>query len=121
MTGRPGDWSRRSCTGSAGRTRRRRPRAACSNSRCRGFGFSSRRRHTRLTCDWSSEVCSSDLAIRLAKDLEQFHLLWLEEPVPPENVAAMREVKRATTTPICAGENLYLRHGFRDLIVQQAV
>jgi galactonate dehydratase len=68
--------------------------------------------HTRL------DVTS---AIRLAKDLERFHLLWLEEPVPPENVAAMREVKRATTTPICAGENLYLRHGFRDLIVQQAV
>ena len=60
-------------------------------------------------------------AIRLAKDLEQFHLMWLEEPVPPENVAAMREVKRSTTTPICAGENLYLRHGFRDLIVSQAV
>ncbi len=68
--------------------------------------------HTRL------DVTS---AIRLAKALERFHLLWLEEPVPPENVAAMREVKRATTTPICAGENLYLRHGFRDLIVQQAV
>jgi L-alanine-DL-glutamate epimerase-like enolase superfamily enzyme len=68
--------------------------------------------HTRL------DVTS---AIRLAKDLEQFHLLWLEEPVPPENIAAMREVKRATSTPICAGENLYLRHGFRDLIEQQAV
>src|SRR5690242_4299295 len=26
------------------------------------FFFSSRRRHTRLTCDWSSDVCSSDLA-----------------------------------------------------------
>jgi L-alanine-DL-glutamate epimerase-like enolase superfamily enzyme len=68
--------------------------------------------HTRL------DVTS---AIRLARDLEPFHLLWLEEPVPPENVAAMREVKRATTTPICAGENLYLRHGFRELIEQQAV
>src|SRR6266480_6518460 len=32
------------------------------------FFFSSRRRHTRLTCDWSSDVCSSDLdrAIALA-------------------------------------------------------
>src|SRR5690242_21229516 len=28
--------------------------------------FSSRRRHTRLTCDWSSDVCSSDLAIVLS-------------------------------------------------------
>src|SRR6266480_3163913 len=27
------------------------------------FFFSSRRRHTRLTCDWSSDVCSSDLAM----------------------------------------------------------
>src|SRR3954465_11187752 len=26
--------------------------------------FSSRRRHTRLSCDWSSDVCSSDLMIR---------------------------------------------------------
>src|SRR4051812_32522865 len=29
--------------------------------RARNFFFSSRRRHTRLTCDWSSDVCSSDL------------------------------------------------------------
>jgi L-alanine-DL-glutamate epimerase-like enolase superfamily enzyme len=60
-------------------------------------------------------------AIRLAKACEQYHLLWLEEPVPPENIEAMREITRSTTTPICAGENLYLRHGFRDLITQQAV
>ena len=68
--------------------------------------------HTRL------DVTS---AIRLARDLESLHLMWLEEPVPPENVAAMREVKRSTTTPICAGENLYLRQGFRDLLESQAV
>src|SRR6267142_5443020 len=30
------------------------------------FFFSSRRRHTRLTCDWSSDVCSSDLVASLA-------------------------------------------------------
>src|SRR5260370_36437442 len=27
------------------------------------FFFSSRRRHTRFKCDWSSDVCSSDLAV----------------------------------------------------------
>jgi galactonate dehydratase len=47
--------------------------------------------------------------------------MWLEEPVPAENVDAMREVTRSTTTPICSGENLYLRHGFRDLLEKQAV
>src|SRR2546427_9102753 len=30
------------------------------------FFFSSRRRHTRFDCDWSSDVCSSDLHQRLA-------------------------------------------------------
>src|SRR5438034_4594779 len=29
---------------------------------CRCFFFSSRRRHTRSLCDWSSDVCSSDLS-----------------------------------------------------------
>src|SRR6267142_5596303 len=32
------------------------------------FFFSSRRRHTRLTCDWSSDVCSSDLDLGAAGD-----------------------------------------------------
>jgi galactonate dehydratase len=60
-------------------------------------------------------------AIRLVRDLDQYHLLWLEEPVPPENIDAMREVKRHSTTPICAGENIYLRFGFRELFEKQAV
>src|SRR5205085_3420508 len=32
------------------------------------FFFSSRRRHTRFDCDWSSDVCSSDLAELLARE-----------------------------------------------------
>ena len=59
--------------------------------------------------------------MRIAQALEPYNLLWLEEPVPPENVDAMREVKRSTRTPICAGENLFLRWGFKDLIEKQAV
>src|SRR2546427_11966884 len=31
------------------------------------FFFSSRRRHTRFDCDWSSDVCSSDLAVPPAR------------------------------------------------------
>jgi galactonate dehydratase len=60
-------------------------------------------------------------AIRLAKALEQYHLMWLEEPVPAENIDAMRTVTQSTSVPICSGENLYLRHGFRDLLEKQAV
>src|SRR2546430_4331272 len=33
------------------------------------FFFSSRGRHTRLDCDWSSDVCSSDLAARICRRL----------------------------------------------------
>src|SRR2546430_12436110 len=35
------------------------------------FFFSSRRRHTRFDCDWSSDVCSSDLAPTLAAGLKR--------------------------------------------------
>lgn len=57
---------------------------------------------------------------RMANELEPFRLLFLEEPVPPENVDAMRDVRESTTTPICCGENLFLRHGFRTLLEKRA-
>src|SRR6266480_6460533 len=42
------------------------------------FFFSSRRRHTRLTCDWSSDVCSSDLGGRFAPlRADEGHSLWM--------------------------------------------
>src|SRR2546430_5179598 len=43
------------------------------------FFFSSRRRHTRFDCDWSSDVCSSDLAAAAAMAAFAHHLeRWLE-------------------------------------------
>src|SRR5690242_21696871 len=50
------------------------------------FFFSSRRRHTRLTCDWSSDVCSSDLARR--------HLDELESPEAVGEEAARRTLAK---------------------------
>jgi galactonate dehydratase len=60
-------------------------------------------------------------AVRAAQALEPFDLLWLEEPVPPENIAALAHVRRQTRTPICAGENLYTRYAFLDLLSREAV
>ena len=60
-------------------------------------------------------------AKRVAKEMEPFRLLWLEEPVPPGNIDAMRDVRESTHTPICCGENLYLRQGFRELLEKRAV
>src|SRR5712692_455886 len=55
------------------------------------FFFSSRRRHTRWNCDWSSDVCSSDLSIFrfegqasvfAAKDGPCYRCLYPEPPPP---------------------------------------
>lgn len=70
-----------------------------------------------LDCHWSYNVTD---AIRLARALEPFPLLWLEDPTPPDNADALARVSAATRTPICTGENLYTRHGFRPLIEKGA-
>ena len=53
---------------------------------------------------------------QVAKRMEPLNLMWLEEPVPAENIDAMRLIAQETSTPICAGENIYLAHGFRRLL-----
>ena len=39
---------------------------------------------------------------RVAKEVEKFKLLWLEEPVPAENIDAMRDIRASTSTPSAA-------------------
>lgn len=64
-------------------------------------------------CHWSYNVGD---AIRLARALEPYQLWWLEDPLPPENVEALAKLRQATSTPICTGENLYLRDPFARLL-----
>ena len=59
-------------------------------------------------------------AIRIAKSLEPFDLMWLEEPVPPLNADAMVQVQRATSVPIAAGERLKSRLQAREYIERDA-
>ncbi|MFT5086423.1 MAG: galactonate dehydratase [Candidatus Latescibacterota bacterium] len=59
--------------------------------------------------------------MKVAHALEDLNLMWLEEPVPPENIQAMANITHSTKTPICAGENAYLRYGYREIIEKQAV
>lgn len=60
-------------------------------------------------------------AIRLAKRLEPFDPLWLEEPVPPDDVAGMVQVRSHTSIPIAAGERLATKTEFARLISASAV
>ncbi len=55
-------------------------------------------------------------AIRLAKRLEPFDPLWLEEPVPPDAPEEMAKVARATSIPIATGERLTTKYDFARLL-----
>jgi len=69
-------------------------------------------------CHWRYD---RDSAIRLARAIEPYDVWWLEDAIPPENLDVQRELTRATSTTICAGENRYRTHGVRQLIEEQAV
>jgi galactonate dehydratase len=52
----------------------------------------------------------------VAKRLEPLNVMWLEEPIPAENIDAFKLIADSTTTPIAAGENIYLAYGFRRVL-----
>lgn len=60
-------------------------------------------------------------ALRVAQLLEPLHVAWLEDPVPPQSSEALKDLSRATTTPLSTGENLYLLEGFLPLLQQRSV
>ena len=60
-------------------------------------------------------------AINVAKRLEEFNPYWFEEPCPPEDIAAIKEVKDNTTIPVVTGEALYTTLEFRDVCATRAV
>ena len=58
--------------------------------------------------------------IRLAELLEPHRIWFLEEPVGPETPEAMADVRRRVRVPICTGERLFTRHGFRRVLETHA-
>jgi galactonate dehydratase len=57
----------------------------------------------------------------ISKRLEPLNLLWLEEPIPAENIDAYKRIADNTSTPIAAGENHYMAYGFRKMLEIGAV
>jgi galactonate dehydratase len=55
-------------------------------------------------------------AVRVAHMLEPYDPEWIEEPVPPENAAALAHVKAATRTPIATGERAHSIADIREFI-----
>ncbi|MBM6630028.1 MULTISPECIES: galactonate dehydratase [Mammaliicoccus] len=52
----------------------------------------------------------------LAKELEQFKPMFIEEPVLSENIEAVREISQTTTIPIALGERLFSRWDFKPIL-----
>lgn len=55
-------------------------------------------------------------AIETAKEIAEYDITWIEEPVPPENLSGYREIKQRIDTPLAAGEAHYGRFEFKRLI-----
>ena len=55
-------------------------------------------------------------ALRLARRLEPYDPLWLEEPVPPDAPEEMAKVARGTSIPVAAGERLATKYDFARLL-----
>src|ERR1022692_1717541 len=84
------------------------------------FVFSSRRRHTRLQGDWSSDVCSSDLSpgkslklVKLAKISSTEHLRVCQCPQKRQRRSRPRYLLRLDWT--CTGASRVLTHRFISL------
>jgi gluconate/galactonate dehydratase len=70
-----------------------------------------------IDCHWRYNV--NDV-LKIAWACEPYGLMWLEDPMPPENLENLALVTRQTRTPICTGENAYLVHGFRHIVQTNA-
>ena len=78
-----------------------------------------------LALDCGPGMMLSD-AIRLAKVLEPYNLMWMEDMLtgdyrPYVNADDYLELTRSTTVPIHTGEQIYLRQNFRELIEKSAI
>ncbi|MFB0495703.1 galactonate dehydratase [Mucilaginibacter sp. OAE612] len=58
---------------------------------------------------------------RVAKMMEPLNLMWLEEPVPADNIDVYKTITQETSTPICAGENFYLAYGYTRLLSEAGI
>ena len=60
-------------------------------------------------------------AARVAKELEPYHLFWLEDPTPAELQESFRLIRRHTTTPLAVGEVFNVIQDCQQLIQEQLI
>ena len=62
-----------------------------------------------------------EYTLKVAKQIEEYDLRWLEECVPPDRVETLAEIRRKISIPLSGGESEYGRWGFRRLIDARAI
>jgi mannonate dehydratase len=65
--------------------------------------------------------CSPIEAARLAKELEPFHLFWLEDPVSGELQESLRLIRKQSSTPIAIGEVFNTIYDYTTLVTEQLI
>jgi galactonate dehydratase len=76
--------------------------------------------HIDIALDFHGRTTPT-LAKILCKELEPLRPMFVEEPVLPDDPKSLLDVARSTTIPIAAGERLYTRWGFTQIIETGAV
>ncbi|MFW6195396.1 MAG: mandelate racemase/muconate lactonizing enzyme family protein [Chloroflexota bacterium] len=59
--------------------------------------------------------------IKIARALDQYNLAWYEDMVPWQFADQWRQLKESCMTPVCTGEDIYLKEGFQDLFDKKAI
>lgn len=59
-------------------------------------------------------------AVRVGQVLAPYNPLWYEEPLPPESVDALADMRARVTIPIATGERFYERFRFEELLIRKA-
>lgn len=73
-----------------------------------------------LAIDHFGHICVED-CIKLAKRVEKYNLAWAEDMIPWQLTDQYVRLRNSTTTPICTGEDIYLKENFRPLLEKGGV
>lgn len=60
-------------------------------------------------------------ATAMVRALESLQPAWMEEPVPPERITTLRQIRQAARVPIATGEHVYTRWQAKELLMAEAV
>ena len=60
-------------------------------------------------------------AVEMVRGLAPLNPTWMEEPVPPERLSALRRIRNASSVPVATGEHVYTRWQTAELLTNEAV